>query len=415
MKTSEPDTKTAIPTATDRGETLGLMLPLFLSEDSRHRPALTDLAVELAAKSAGFRRSLPTGVLVALANLVRAMNCYYSNLIEGHDTHPVDIERALKNDYSADPKKRNLQLEAKAHIAVQKWIDEGGIRDRATSEAGIREIHQRFVELLPDELRRIDDPETGAVATVIGGQLRTSDVMVGRHIPVSPGAVPRFLCEFERVYGRLGRAETILAAAAAHHRLLWIHPFFDGNGRVARLMSYAMLRDPLETGGVWSIARGLARSEADYKGHLASCDLWRRNDLDGRGTLSEEALAAFTRFFLERCLDQISFMEQLVEPTRLRARILLWCEEETRRGDLAPKAGQILEAVLYRGELPRSEIPSLLGASDRHARRTVALLQERGVLVADSSRAPLRLAFPATLAASWMPGLFPDQATATSC
>jgi hypothetical protein len=57
---------------------------------------LTDFVVELAAKAAGFRRSLPAGVLIALADLVRDMNCHYSNLIEGHDTHPVDIERALK-------------------------------------------------------------------------------------------------------------------------------------------------------------------------------------------------------------------------------------------------------------------------------------------------------------------------------
>lgn len=56
----------------------------------------------------------------ALADLVRAMNCYCSNLIEGHDTHPIDIERAMRNDYSSDPKKRKLQLEAKAYIAVQK-------------------------------------------------------------------------------------------------------------------------------------------------------------------------------------------------------------------------------------------------------------------------------------------------------
>ncbi len=95
------------------------MMPMKLSEHSAHRGVLTDLAVELAAAATGFRRSLPEGVLVALANLVRAMNCYYSNLIEGHDTHPVDIERTLRNDYSDNPEKRNLQLEARAHIAVQ--------------------------------------------------------------------------------------------------------------------------------------------------------------------------------------------------------------------------------------------------------------------------------------------------------
>lgn len=91
-----------------------MMEPLLISEGSRHRAGLLDLAVELVSKSAGFRRSLPGSVMTALADLVRAMNCYYSNLIEGHDTHPVDIERALKNDYSADARKRDLQLEAKA-------------------------------------------------------------------------------------------------------------------------------------------------------------------------------------------------------------------------------------------------------------------------------------------------------------
>jgi hypothetical protein len=81
------------------------MGPLLFSAGSRHREQLGDLAVDLVARSSGIRRSLPDGVLSALAELVRAMNCYYSNLIEGHDTHPVDIERALNNDYSANPGK----------------------------------------------------------------------------------------------------------------------------------------------------------------------------------------------------------------------------------------------------------------------------------------------------------------------
>src|ERR1700685_279597 len=96
MKHSE-DKKEDIQPVVDRGESITQMGPLLISEDSRHRGALADL--------------------------VRSMNCYYSNLIEGHDTHPVDIERALKNDYSADRTKRDLQLEAKAHISVQQWLD----------------------------------------------------------------------------------------------------------------------------------------------------------------------------------------------------------------------------------------------------------------------------------------------------
>ena len=397
-------------TVVDRGESTGLMEPMLVPDGSPHKAGLDDLAVELASRSAGFRHSLPDGVLDPLSDLVRAMNCYYSNLIEGHDTHPVDIERALNSDYSAEPKARNLQLEAKAHIAVQQWIDEGGgLHGREFSADGICEIHRRFCEGLPEELLWVEELDTKERIKVVPGELRDRDVTVGRHVPVSPGAVRRFLDRFDEVYSHTGKAGTILGAAAAHHRLLWIHPFLDGNGRVARLVSHATLLETLDTGGVWSVARGLARRVVEYKSHLAACDLERRNDLDGRGHLSEEALAGFTRFFLETCLDQVTFMEGLVEPGRLRARILLWVEEEIRMGVLPAKAGSVFEAVLYRGELPRGQVAGVLGVSDRQARRVVAALRERRVLTSETPRAPLHIAFPAELAGRWMPGLFPEK------
>ena len=174
----------------DRGETISLMQPLLVGEASRQRTALTDLAVELAGRAAGLRRSLPEGVLTALADLVRAMNCYYSNLIEGHDTHPVDIERAMKNDYSADPEKRNLQREAKAHITVQKWIDAGGLKGRATTADGREEIHRRFCEELPEELLWVEYPDAGERVRVIPGELRERDVEVGRLAPILPEPFP---------------------------------------------------------------------------------------------------------------------------------------------------------------------------------------------------------------------------------
>jgi Fic family protein len=385
------------------------MEPLLIGEGSRHRGGLTDLVLDLVQKSFGFRRSLPASLLASLADLVRSMNCYYSNLIEGHDTHPIDIERALKNDYSHDAGKRDLQLEAKAHITVQKWIDGGGLKGLAVTSDGIREVHRRFCELLPEDLLWVEDPETKERVRIVPGGLRGSNVKVGAHIAVSPGAVPRFLMRFEEVYSHLGKTDVILGAAAAHHRLVWIHPFVDGNGRVSRLMSHAMLLEALDTGAVWSVARGLARNVDAYKKHLAVCDIPRRNDLDGRGDLSEEALSRFTEFFLRICIDQIEFMEGLMQPDRLRTRILLWAEEEIRLDTLPPKAGSILEAVLYRGELPRGDAAGIVGVGERHARRIVSALVERGVLASESSRAPLRLVFPASLASRWMPGLFPEK------
>jgi Fic family protein len=392
----------------DRGENIGLLEPLLVSESSPRRSALADLALELTARSTGFHRSLPEGVARALADLVRSMNCYYSNLIEGHNTHPIDIERALNNDYSDNLQKRNLQLEARAHIETQQWIDEDGLRGRATSVSGILECHRRFCASLPADLLWVENSESKERIEVLPGEFRRRDVAVGRHLAVSSGAVPRFLQRFEESYAKLGKVDSIIASATAHHRLLWIHPFLDGNGRVARLMSYAMLKDTLQTGGIWSIARGLARREGDYKQHLANCDLPRRNDLDGRGHLSEEALTDFASFFLETCLDQVSYMEELVQPNRLRDRILLWCEEEIRNDSLPPKSSAVLESVLFRGELPRSEIQSILDTGERNARRVTSTLIEQGILTSSSSRAPLRLNFPARLASRWMPGLFPE-------
>ena len=344
-----------------------------------------------------------------LADLVRATNCYYSNLIEGHHTHPVDIERVTKDDDHSDPEKRNLQLEASVHVAAQRWVDEGGVKGRAATVGAICEIHQRLRERLPKEPLAVSDENGGRTVHVVAGELRRNDVKVGGHPAISPGAVPRFMTRFEEVYAALGRSDTILAAAAAHHRLLWIHPFAEGNGHVARLMSHASLLDVLDTGGVWSIARGLARNAAEYKKYLVNCDAPRRTDLYGGAALSEEALANFTTFFLNTCLDQVRVMEQLVHRDRLRHRILIWAEEEIRAGTLPAKAGQVLEAVLFRGVLPRGDVPALLGTSERTARRVVSALLGRGVLSSVSTRAPLFIAFPAVLAARWLPGLFPEQ------
>lgn len=413
MKKIKPDIKPDTNDLEDRGEPVTMMEPVMVQRESPKHQELADLALDLTARSTALRHSLPDAIVSALSNLVCSMNCYYSNLIEGHDTHPVDIERALNEDFSRDPVQRDLQLEARAHISVQKWIDAGGMEGKTTSTESILNLHRRFCELLSADMLIVENAETSEVVEFVPGQLRYRDVQVGQHVAISPGALPRFLTRFEAAYSNLGRVDAIVAAAAAHHRLLWMHPFLDGNGRVARLMSYAMLRDALDTGGIWSIARGLARHESQYKSHLANCDLPRRNDLDGRGNLSEEAIAEFAKFFLKICIDQVDFMKELMQPQSLHARILNWAEDEVRADRLPARSNIVLEAVVYRGELPRGKVSDLLGLGDRSARRVTSVLLKRGVLVSNSQRAPLCLAFPATLASRWMPGLFPDKESET--
>jgi Fic family protein len=199
---------------------------------------LNDLAVDLIAKSHQLAGQIQWTVRASIGDLVRSMNCYYSNLIEGHNTHPRDIDAALVDDYSPDPHKRVLQREARAHIEVQRLIDSGeDPGDPPSSRTYMEWIHREFCSRLPDELLWVENPKSGERKRVIPGELRDGEVIVGRHVPPLASDLPRFLTRFGEAYGapRLSKTQAITAIGAAHHRFLWIHPFYDGNGHAAAI------------------------------------------------------------------------------------------------------------------------------------------------------------------------------------
>lgn len=385
------------------------MEPMLVEESEL---ALEDIAATLLAESNGLAKRMHPILRESVGTLVRSMNCYYSNLIEGHDTHPRDIDRALANDFSNEPRKRNLQHEALAHIHVQRLIDEG--RDPpvwpATSAYACW-LHEEFCSRLPDELLWVKSPATGERLPVIPGRLRERDVQVGRHIPPPHGDLPRFLARFDQAYGaRSSRIRKIQAVGAVHHRFLWIHPFLDGNGRVARLMSHALLKR-LEVGtSLWSVARGLAREDVRYKQLLMGADNPREGDRDGRGNLTQRGLIAFARFFLERAVDQVGFMGGLMEPEALDRRIEVHIEEEVRAKRLPRGSFTVLREAVLAGEVERSRVPLLTDYEERAARKITSALVQRGMLVGESSRAPLRLGLPVDAVERWFPRLYPVDA-----
>jgi len=393
----------------DAGELPDIMEPLSIGESSKHRAELTEMAFELAQKSAKLDASIPVNIQVPLVRLVRSMNCYYSNLIEGHDTHPVDIERALRRDFSANANQRNLQLEAKSHIKTQEWIDNGGLDGFNSIKEKICEIHKVFCEDLPEELLRVKKPNSDEYIDVIAGEIRKNYVEVGNHLAVSPGSVEKFLDRFESGYKTSHKHAMIINSACIHHRLLWVHPFIDGNGRVARLLSYAMLRNALQANGIWSIARGLARNVDLYKSKLASADLRKRNDLDGRGTLSEETLADFCKFFIETCIDQVDFMSSLVKADNLNERILSYIRKKIEEKHLPAKSELVIRELLFKESIERKYIPLLTNEGERNSRRITSALSDENLIISDSSKAPWRLNFPATVAPIWFPDLFPEK------
>ena len=385
----------------------------MLVEESEH--ALEDVAAALLADGSSLAGRMHPIVRASVGTLVRSMNCYYSNLIEGHDTHPRDIDRALANDFSNEPRKRELQQEAVAHIHVQRLIDEGRDPDMWPATATYaRWLHEEFCKKLPDEFLWVENPATGERLPVVPGALRKRDVQVGRHVPPPHGEVPKFLVRFDQAYApsTLSRFRRIQAVGAAHHRFLWIHPFLDGNGRVARLMSHALLKR-LEVGtSLWSVARGLAREDAQYKQLLMRADEPRQGDRDGRGNLTQQGLLSFSRFFLERAVDQVAFMGELMEPEVLIRRIELHIEEEVRVKCLPRGSFIVLREAVVAGQVERSKVPLLTNYEERAARKITSALVDRGMLVADSSRGPLRLGFPVDVVERWFPRLYPIDAGA---
>lgn len=372
--------------------------------------ALEDSAFHLVQSAGKLAGRIHPDVAATIGNLVRSINCYYSNLIEGHNTLPRDIDRALRSEYAGEPKKRSLQLEAVAHIEVQAVIDAGeSLPDRPATAEYARWIHREFCRRLPEDLLVVENPDTGEQLPVVPGELRTRDVRVGIHVPPPPEVLPAFLDRFSQAYDpdRLSRLQQVYAIAAAHQRFLWIHPFLDGNGRVARLLSHAALKR-LDIGtSLWSVSRGLARNAIEYKRLLMQADEPRQGDLDGRGNLSESALTEFCEFFLRVCTDQVEFMGSLLEHAELFRRIELYVRDEVDAGRLLDGSYPVLREALLAGGVRRDQVPVLTGHRDRRAREVLYTLLRRGLLRDDKPHRVLRLEFPLDVVERWFPKLYP--------
>jgi Fic family protein len=380
--------------------------------------AISDVIAELSAASATLGVALNPHTAANLAGLVRMMNTYYSNLIEGHNTRPRDIERALAGEFDRDKERRNLQLEAAAHVRVQTELDKLSAENCLPEPASrdfIRWLHREFYKDAPDEMLLVRGKDREIVMQPGAWRsLAEHDVHVGRHLPPSSDRVGDFMEYFERQYRfePLKKGGRIIAVATAHHRFNYIHPFPDGNGRVSRLMSHAMAhRADIGAHGLWSISRGLARGlvggmegRNEYKRMMDHADMPRQGDLDGRGNLSHRALSEFVLWFLRVCLDQIKFMSDMFELESLVKRLRVYV---TRR-QLRPEAARLLEEVLIRGQFERGEISRITGLPARSARRVLNEVTQAGLLASATPKGPVSLRFPVEALEILFPRLFPE-------
>jgi Fic family protein len=370
---------------------------------------LSEATRRIFEKSAGLKASASPQARAALREIVRSMNSYYSNRIEGQGTHPANIERALRRDFSDRPDVAKGQRVALAHIEAEQELEQLVTTEAAALGSGfLVQAHESLYRRLAVQDRTTDD---GRI--IAPGELRTHDVAVGRHQPPTWGSVPRFLKRMDEVYGRLQGVDALIyTIAAAHHRMAWTHPFEDGNGRAVRLQTHCALL-PL-SGGLWSVNRGLARHRERYYEMLDGADSARQGDLDGRGNLSEKMLWEWCRYFLDLCEDQITFMASMLDLAKLKDRIRAYVlvrgatnsVKEYREEAIVP-----LQTVAVGGPVSRGDFIRMTGLEQRTARKVISQFLQDGLLRSDSHRAELSIGFPLASLSILLPNLYPEAST----
>ena len=362
-------------------------------------------AIEASLRLQG---ALTADTRAELRELVRAMNSYYSNRIEGQSTHPLNIERALRQDFSERPDIAKRQRIALAHIAAEKELQALGLSEaQALTSETLRKAHEFLYKRLSEADRKTEDG-----LEVSPGRWREVSVAVYRHEPPPASAVPQFLARADDIYGRPQGLEALLVTAAcAHHRLAWVHPFLDGNGRAGRLQLHAALHRLSD--GLWSVTRGLAQSRERYYLRLSEADMVRQGDLDGRGNLSQRMLVQWCEFFIDVCRDQVESMTSLLQPETLKRRLsaLVHVRAAERKGYRKELILPLLH-VLAVGPVSRADFTQMTGLGETTARKSVSQLLKDGMLKSDSHKGEVRIGIPLDSLNILFPDLYPEAAAA---
>ncbi|MEC6742981.1 Fic family protein [Pseudomonas qingdaonensis] len=377
---------------------------------------LLDQVVQIVRLDTDLQAKIPRSLRVPMTNLLRVVNSYYSNKIEGNCTAPADILRAEAQDAPLEVEASKDLQEITRHIEAQRRLTDDPINPvEVSSRDGISRLHREFYVGVPMQVLDTQLNEQGDVVRMVPGEFRQYDVRVGHHIPPTVEQMQAHLRQFERVYRPdwIHGLSRFLAAAAAHHRLMWIHPFMDGNGRTGRLFTDQYLK-AAGFGGyeLWSMSRGFARNTTVYYGMLNAADHPRKGDQDGRGILSDSGLQRWTRYFTETALDQVQYFNAQLDPERLSERIDIYFELR-RRGALSDSTGSALpdlrieardvyKTLLYMGDQPRAELQARLGVGERNTLGLLSQMAKEGLITLDGrkpvslnlSRHSIKLLFP---------------------
>lgn len=370
--------------------------------------SIIDKADALPVKVGFLAGRLAPETAARLSNLLLITNAYYSNLIEGQYCEPASMQKAQSTARKERQLLRDLTVQ---HMDTQRLFERAMRWRRPEFRAMfspqlICSVHERLFSGTGETSRRMSDGRF-----LVPGQLRSGpddEVVVRNHVAPAAAAARSMLEHLQTFFGSsLDPRRRLIAALANHHRLAWVHPFLDGNGRVARMMTHLQLAQLGLQPYLWSLSRGLARRHDDYYRVLSMADRPREGDYDGRGQMSQKYYFAFIEFMLDVCLDQVDYMTEALNREKLRERVIRSFKTNERLLAIGARAesAPVVLALLTQGFLPRSEFKAFTGLSSRASIDELSRLVGAGIVVSPTSKS--RTVEPG-LPAWFAQDIFPD-------
>jgi Fic family protein len=336
---------------------LKLLNPSF---DSPLVDVLTDLE---HLRRLEMRGSTPAPVFMQLKQVFQLLGSLASARIEGNHTTLADYVEAkvAQAPELSDPLQELVNIES-AMEQVELAAEPGA----PITEHMLRGLHETTVRGLTREGDRTP------------GQYRTGQVRIegAEHLPPEPGQVAGYMTELVGFINQDdARKYDLIKVALAHHRFAWVHPFSNGNGRVVRLLTHAML---VKFGFQVNAAGRLLNPGAIFCANRNRyCAM-----LGGADTGRQTALEAWCIYVLGGIRDELQKVNRLADYAHLQERVLLPAVAYAlERRLITPQEDAILRATIRAGVVKSADMEaSLPGLNDNQRTYLIRKLVGSGML-----------------------------------
>ena len=335
---------------------LRLVSPSFDSE-------LTDCLIELNhLKKLKLQGTTAPWIFFQLKNIFHILESVGSARIEGNRTTISEyIERKIENDERSSERFSEIANVEAAMDFIEESISEG----TEFTHHFIRQLHQLVVGELSDE----GDRTPGAY------RIWNVEISKSAHTPPDHIQVQSYMDEFLDFINQDGADKyDLLKTAIAHHRFTWIHPFGNGNGRVVRLLTYALMIKygfNVKDGKIINPTAVFCNDRDKYYEHLSEADL---------GT--DESLLNWCDYVLSGILEEVTKVNKLLDFDFLYKKILVpTIKLGAERGYLNKAEAKVLNIGILKQSFKATELDEAFdGLTSRQKTHLIAKMKESGFI-----------------------------------